>query len=164
MIKTWSTETWRKGTHYGNIGRKAILGQEWSICKGPEAGVGFPGAQMVKNLPARQETLVRSLGWKYPLEKGTATHSCILAWRSPQTEEPGGLWSVGLQTVGHDWATNTSLSLRPGVGLAGLKDTEGVSVVRAEWARRGQGLGVMGPRLGARAGMSLAVILVFILR
>ena len=77
-------------------------GQEWSICKGPEAGVGFPGAQMVKNLPARQETLVRSLGWKYPLEKGTATHSCILAWRSPQTEEPGGLWSVGLQTVGHD--------------------------------------------------------------
>ena len=48
-------------------------------------------AQQVKNLPAMQETWVRSLGWEDPLEKGTATHSSILAWRIPQTEEPGGL-------------------------------------------------------------------------
>ena len=48
-------------------------------------------AQMVKNLPAMQETWVRSLGWKDTLEKGMATHSCILAWRIPGTEEPGGL-------------------------------------------------------------------------
>ena len=48
-------------------------------------------AQMVKNLPAMQETHFRSLGWEDPLEKGMATHSRILAWRIPQTEEPGWL-------------------------------------------------------------------------
>ena len=47
--------------------------------------------QMVKNLPAMQEIWVRSLGWKDPLEKGMATHSSILAWRIPGTEEPGQL-------------------------------------------------------------------------
>ena len=56
-------------------------------------------AQMVKNLPATQETWVRSLGWKDPLEMGTATHSSILAWRIPWTEEPGRLQSMGLQRV-----------------------------------------------------------------
>ena len=58
-------------------------------------------AQMVKNLPAMQETWVRSLGWDL-LEKGMATHSSILAWRIPWTEEPAGLQSVGSQRVGHD--------------------------------------------------------------
>ena len=48
-------------------------------------------AQMVKNFPAMQETWVQSLGWKDPLEKGMATHSSILAWRTPWTEEPGRL-------------------------------------------------------------------------
>ena len=47
-------------------------------------------AQMVKNLPAMQETQVQSPGWEDPLEKGMATHSSILAWRIPRTEEPGG--------------------------------------------------------------------------
>ena len=61
-------------------------------------------AQMVKNPPAMQETWVQSLGWEDPLEKGTATHSSILAWRIPWTEEPGRLQSMGLQTVRHDWA------------------------------------------------------------
>ena len=55
---------------------------------------------MVKNLPAMQETQVRSLGGDNPLEKGMATHSSILAWRIPWTEEPGGLQSLGLQRVG----------------------------------------------------------------
>ena len=50
-------------------------------------------AQMVKNLPEVRETWVRSLGWEDPLEKGTATHSSILAWRIPWTEEPGRLHS-----------------------------------------------------------------------
>ena len=50
-------------------------------------------AQAVKNLPARQETWVQSLGWEDSLEKGMATHSSILAWRIPQTEEPGRLYS-----------------------------------------------------------------------
>ena len=53
-------------------------------------------AQMVKNLPAMQETQVQSVGWEDPLEKGMATHSSILAWAIPWTEEPGGLQSMGL--------------------------------------------------------------------
>ena len=55
----------------------------------------------VKSLPAMQETQVQSLGGKDPLEKEVATHSCILAWRIPWTEEPGGLQSMGSQRVGH---------------------------------------------------------------
>ena len=57
---------------------------------------------MVKNLPARQETQVQYLGQEDPLEKGMATHSCILAGRIPRTEEPGGLQSMESQRVGHD--------------------------------------------------------------
>ena len=64
-------------------------------------------AQMVKNLPAMQETWVPSLGWEDSLEKGMATHSRILARRIPWSEEPGGLQSMGSQRVGHDWTTNT---------------------------------------------------------
>ena len=64
-------------------------------------------AQIVKNLPPMLETWVRSLGQEDPLEKGMVTHSSILASRIPWTEEPGGLQSMGLQRVGHDWATNT---------------------------------------------------------
>ena len=67
----------------------------------------FPVDQRVKNLPAMQETRVQFLGPEDPLEKGMAIHSSILAWRIPWTEEPGGLQSMGLQRVGHDWATNT---------------------------------------------------------
>ena len=59
-------------------------------------------AQMVKNLPAMWEIWVGSLGQEDPLEKGMATHSSILAWRIPWTEEPGGLRSMGLQRVGQD--------------------------------------------------------------
>ena len=59
-------------------------------------------AQMVKNLPA-----MRSLDWDDPLEKGMATHSSILAWRIPRTEEPDGLQSIGLQRVGHNRVNNT---------------------------------------------------------
>jgi len=57
--------------------------------------------QMVKNLPAMQETGVRSLGWENPLEEGVATHSSILVWRIPRTEEPDGLQSIGSQRVRH---------------------------------------------------------------
>ena len=58
-------------------------------------------AQMVKNLPAMQETQVRSLGWEDPLEEGMATHSKILAWRIPRIEEADGLQSMGSQRVGN---------------------------------------------------------------
>ena len=56
-------------------------------------------AQTVKNLPAMQEIEVQSLDWEDPLEKGMATHSSILTWIIPWTEEPGGLQSMGLQRV-----------------------------------------------------------------
>ena len=59
-------------------------------------------AQMVKNLPAMQEMWVRALGCEDPLEKEMATHSSILAWRIPWTEEPGGLWSTGLPRIRHE--------------------------------------------------------------
>ena len=55
---------------------------------------------MVKNLPAVQETRVQSLGWEDPLEKGTATHSSILAWKIPWTEEPGGYSPWGHKELG----------------------------------------------------------------
>ena len=58
--------------------------------------------QMVKNLPAMWETSVQALGWEDSLEKGMATYSSILAWRTPWIEEPGGLQSMGSQRVGHD--------------------------------------------------------------
>ena len=58
-------------------------------------------AQAVKNLPAMQETQVRSLGWEDPLEEEMATHSNILAREISGTEEPGGFQSMGLQRVGH---------------------------------------------------------------
>ena len=64
-------------------------------------------AQTVKNLPAMEETKVRSLGWEDSLKKEMATHSSILAWRIPWAEEPDGLQFMGSQRVGHDWATNT---------------------------------------------------------
>ena len=59
-------------------------------------------AQMVKNLPAMQETWVQSLGQKDPLEKEMATHSSILAWKIPWMEEPGSLQSMGSQRVRQD--------------------------------------------------------------
>ena len=57
---------------------------------------------MVKSLPAIWETGVQYLGWEDPLEKEMATHSSILTWRIPWTEEPGGLQSMGSQRVGHN--------------------------------------------------------------
>ena len=64
--------------------------------------MGFPIGLGVKNLPAMQETRVRSLGRDDPLEKGMATHSSMLAWRIPWTKEPGMLQSMLSQRVRHD--------------------------------------------------------------
>ena len=76
-------------------------------------------AQTLERLPAVQETWVRSLGWEDPLEKEMATHSSILAWRIPWTEDPGRLQSMGLQRVRHDWLTSlyikVEILLSPGV-------------------------------------------------
>ena len=84
-------------------------------------GIGYPleyswaslVAQLVKNPPAMRETWVRSLGQKDPLEEGVATHSSILAWRIPWTEESGGLQSMGSQRVGHNWATEHTSHTHP---------------------------------------------------
>ena len=64
--------------------------------------MSFPGGSVVKNLPAIQETWVRSLGQEDPLEKRMATHFNILAWRIPWMEEPVRLQSMGLQRAGYD--------------------------------------------------------------
>ena len=83
----------------------------WNDWEGKEMGddtevsQNSPVAQSVKNLPEMQEMWVRSLGGEGPLEREMATHSSILAWRTPRTEEPGGLQSMGSQ-IGHDWGTN----------------------------------------------------------
>ena len=66
-----------------------------------------PMAQVVKNVPVMQETWVWSLSQEDPLEKGMVTHSSILTWRIPWTEEPVKLQSIELKIVGHGWATNT---------------------------------------------------------
>ena len=63
-------------------------------------------AQRVKRLPTTRETQVQSLGREDPLGKGIATHSSTLAWKIPWTEKSGRLQSMGLKTVGHDWATS----------------------------------------------------------
>ena len=68
--------------------------------------------QMVKNLPAMWETQVQSLSWDDPLEKGRGTHSSVLPWRIPSTEESGGLKFMGSQRVTHDRVTNTKQSSR----------------------------------------------------
>ena len=70
-------------------------------------------AQTLKNPPIRQETWVRSLGQEDPLEKEIATHSRILAWEIPWTEEPGGLQSVGSPRVGHDLMTKPGPPVPP---------------------------------------------------
>ena len=77
-------KTWRKSVHH-------VLGMSMEPCS--------LIAQSVKNLPAVQETQVRFLGWEDPLEKEMTTHSNILAWRIPWTEEPGRLQSMGSQEL-----------------------------------------------------------------
>ena len=70
--------------------------------------MGFFSGSAVKNLPAKQETWVQPLGQEDPLENEMATHSSVLAWEIPWTEEPGRLQSMGSQRVGHDLVTKTT--------------------------------------------------------
>ena len=74
---------------------------EWSKSE-KEKQISYIKAQTVKNLPAMEESRVRSLGQEVPLEKEMATHSRILAWETAWTEEPGRLHPMGLQRVRHD--------------------------------------------------------------
>ena len=87
---------------------------------------------MAKNLPAMRETAVWFLGQEDPLEKGMATHSSILAWRIPWTEEPGRLQFKELQRVRHNWVTNTFTSF----DVKGEQSTFTVSEFKEEWDRK----------------------------
>ena len=93
----WSTkhEGWHRGSTQWTLIITVIM-----------LTVGFPGGSAVKNLPSVPvlKSPVWSLGQEYPLKKGMATHSSVLAWRIPRTEESGGLQSMALQRVGHDWS------------------------------------------------------------
>ena len=86
------SEEERGGAHHKACGTRDSTCTFW----------GFLVAQTVKNLPTMQETLVQSLGQEDPLAKEMATHSSILFWRIPWSEEPGGLQSMGSQRVRYD--------------------------------------------------------------
>ena len=107
---------------YGSVGFSGSSAGKESACNAgdpglipetgtaPWEGISYPlqyswaslMAQMVKNPPAMWETWVRSLGWEDPMEEGMATHSSILAWRVPWTEEAGRLQCMGSQRIKHD--------------------------------------------------------------
>ena len=108
--------------------------------------------QMVKNLPAVQETQVRSLGREDPLEKEMATHSSVLAGRIPWTEEPGGLQSTGSQRVGNDWATNTSTLSRSSMSNCSADQLS--SVPRGTWSKRNRAGTWTQKALAAESGSS----------
>ena len=102
-------------------------------------------AQLVKNLPAMQETWVLSLGQEDPQEKGMATHASILAWRIPQTEDSGRLQSMGSHRVGHTWESNTffftwwslpALSLGSATWLALASGTMGFQQIQSSKSRQ----------------------------
>ena len=86
----------------------AVLGLEWKLTFFSHVAIA-EFSKFAGILSAMQETQVLSLGWEDPLEEEIATHSNILAWKIPWTEEPGGLQSIGLQRVRHDWVTNTHI-------------------------------------------------------
>ena len=84
------------------LGARIVVAPKRSCINGSQYWYFPLATQRVKNLPAMQETQDLFLGWEDPLEKGMATHSSILAWRIPWTEESGGLQSMRWQRVGHD--------------------------------------------------------------
>ena len=105
------------------VGIKELMAGSWSICSRrlvnphwtlPRA---FLVAQMVKNLPEKQETWVQYLNWENPLEEGMETHSSTVAWRIPRTEEPGRLQSKRSQRGGCDWASKHSTDTTNGFDL-----------------------------------------------
>ena len=101
------------GSAFPSVGRETWLplpcsSQNWiRKWNGHFLGLPWLEVQIVKKLPAMQETWVRSLGWEDTLEKGMVTLSSILAWRIPWTEELGGPQSMRLEGVRHAWATDT---------------------------------------------------------
>ena len=97
---TLSLKKKKKGWFYGKIGRIVKVAEYFLQIL--ELYVHSLEAQTVKNLPAMWETWIQSLGWEDPLEKGMATHSSIVAWRIPWTEEPDRLQTMESQRARHD--------------------------------------------------------------
>ena len=87
-------------------------GAAGSLHEGWGRVLGFPGGSAVKNPPAVQETRVQSLSWEDSLEESRATHSSVLAWRIPWTEEPGVVQSIKLQRIGHSLVTQQQQYLK----------------------------------------------------
>ena len=119
-IRVFSNEStlcmrWPKYWSFSNVGDPGSIP---GLGISPGEGIGYPlqyswaslVAQLIKNLPAMGETWVQSLDWEDPLEKGIATHSSILAWKIPRTEEPVRLQYMGSQRVRHDLATKQQQS------------------------------------------------------
>ena len=151
ILRVWSS--WY--CHGVSCGLPAMLDTPGSIPvsgRSPGEGIGYPiqyswaslMAQTVKNLSATWETWVQSLGWKDPLGKEMATHSGILAWRIPQTEELAGYSQTRCHKVRHDWATEHSTSLRKQMNLMNITSHErckmslGVRATRRGGAVAGQ--------------------------
>ena len=107
--------------------------------------MGFRGGSDGKEFTAMQETWVQPLGWEDPLEKGMATHSSILAWRIPWTEETGGLWFMGWQRVIQDWATKTHVGFPGGAVVknppASTGDIRDTGSIPGSWRSPGEGNG-----------------------
>ena len=97
-MATWKKKKTENNKCWQRCGMTGVLVHCWWECR--------VVAQMVKRLSTVQETWVQSLSWEDPLEEGMATHSSVVAWKIPWTEEPGSLQSMGSQRVGHDWATS----------------------------------------------------------
>ena len=106
------TEPKRKWKRKPTNSVSVILGDKYNLQPSkyakrcPQSTVASLVVERLKRLSTMRETWVQSLGWEDPLEKEMATHSSILAWRIPWTEEPGGLQSMGSLRVGHDWLTS----------------------------------------------------------
>ena len=104
-IKSLTVSTVSPSICHKVMGPDAMIFVSWMFIIRCGKYESFPGVSVVKNPPAIQETLVWSLGPKDPLEKKMATHSSILAWKIPWTEEPGVLQSIGMQRVRHNLET-----------------------------------------------------------
>ena len=105
-------EAWRAAVHGASKSRTQL--SDWNELNWTELSIlkwGFPGGSGGKEPVCNEWDWVWSLGQEDPQEKEMATHSSVLAWRIPWTEEPGQLQSMGLQSVRHSWAANTSLLL-----------------------------------------------------
>ena len=118
---------WRTGSQPTSVflpeeshGQRSVVGYSPSHCNESDTTEqlnwtewyfhSFPGGSAIKNPQAMQEKQVECLSWEDPLENRMATHSSILAWRIPWTEECGGLQSMGSKRTGHDWVTDTFTS------------------------------------------------------